>query len=176
MPTILSHPAVPLAIALGLGQRVIPVRLLIAGVIASILPDLDVVGLHLGVDYASALGHRGFSHSLLFAAFIALAAGAFASELHTTRRVASVFIFASAASHGLLDMLTNGGLGVALWWPFSDERLFFPWQPVEVSPLSLQRFLSSAGLAVLKSELVWVWLPAAAVCAALALLGRRHEP
>lgn len=43
MPSILSHPAVPLALGLALGPRVIPRRLLLAGVVASILPDLDVL-------------------------------------------------------------------------------------------------------------------------------------
>ena len=28
------------------------------------LPDADVAGLYLGVDYGHWLGHRGFSHSL----------------------------------------------------------------------------------------------------------------
>ena len=72
MPTILTHPAVPLAVGLGLGAGIIPVRLLIAGVIVSILPDLDVVAFHLGFPYAHDLGHRGATHSLLFAVIIAL--------------------------------------------------------------------------------------------------------
>jgi len=63
------------------------------------------------------------------------------------------------ASHGLLDALTDGGLGVAFLAPFSGERFFFPWQPIEVSPIGLRRFLSGRGLEVLRSELLWVWLP-----------------
>ena len=66
----------------------------------------------------------------------------------------------STISHGLLDMVTNGGLGIALWWPWSSERLFFPWQVIEVSPLSLSRVFSARGLAVIQSELLWIWLPA----------------
>jgi membrane-bound metal-dependent hydrolase YbcI (DUF457 family) len=117
VPTILSHPAVPLAIGLGLGQRVVPIRLLVAGVVASVVPDLDVVGLRLGIDYSNALGHRGISHSLLFALALGSLAALRAAWLKTTRRVAFGFIFASTASHGLLDMMTNGGLGIAIWWP-----------------------------------------------------------
>ena len=62
-------------------------------------------------------------------------------------------------SHPLLDALTNGGLGVALFAPFSAERYFFPFRPIEVSPLGM-RFFSARGLEVLASEIVWVWLPA----------------
>jgi membrane-bound metal-dependent hydrolase YbcI (DUF457 family) len=74
MPSIISHPAVPLALALGLGPQVVSERLLLAGVAASVVPELDVVAFRLGIPYADDLGHRGFTHSLLFAAFVALAA------------------------------------------------------------------------------------------------------
>ena len=72
MPTFLSHPAVPLAIGLDLGSKVIPSRLLMVGIALSVLPDLDVLAFRFGVSYASDIGHRGFSHSLIFAALAAL--------------------------------------------------------------------------------------------------------
>ena len=37
--------------------------------------------------------------------------------------------------HGLLDALTDGGLGVALAWPWSDARIFAPWRPLPVAPI-----------------------------------------
>lgn len=73
-------------------------------------------------------------------------------------------------------MLTNGGMGVAYLWPFSDQRFFFPVQPIQVSPLSLRRLLSPAGLAVAKSELLWVWLPASFMLSLFLLMRRRNEP
>src|SRR3954469_11703766 len=166
MPTILSHPAVPLAIGLGLGQRVIPRRLLIAGLVASIVPDLDVVGLHMGIHYPSVLGHRGITHSLSFALAIGLLAALRYVWFETTRRRAFAFMFASTASHGLLDMMTNGGSGIALWWPLSNERFRLPWSVIEISPLSVEPFLNSAGL-IFRSELFWVWLPSVVVAAVL---------
>ena len=174
MPTIFSHVAVPLAIGLGLGSGVISRRLLIAGVAASILPDADVVGFRLGILYEEALGHRGASHSLVFAALVALLACAGARFLQAGRLTTFLFVFAAAASHGLLDMLTNGGLGVALMWPWSDARLFFPLRPVSVSPFSLQALLSSRGVRVALSELVWIWLPAAGAGAALYFGSRKR--
>jgi len=174
MPSVLSHPAVPLALGLALGQRVISGRLLLAGVAASVLPDLDVLAFRLGIPYAHDLGHRGASHSIAFAVLLGLIALAFAVHLRASRKTAFLFVFVAAASHGLLDMLTNGGLGVALAWPVSDGRFFFPVQVIEASPLSLRRFFSSAGAAVVVSELLWVWLPSVFVGMAVLVARRKN--
>lgn len=173
MPSILSHPAVPLALGLALGQRIIPPRLLIVGLVASVLPDLDVLAFRLGIPYAHSLGHRGASHSVVFALFLGLLALAFAPHLHASRKAAFLFVFVAAVSHGLLDMLTNGGLGVALAWPASDSRFFFPFQVIEVSPLSLRRFFSPKGAAVMLSELLWVWPPSVGIGIAILLMRRK---
>ena len=66
----------------------------------------------------------------------------------------------------LLDMLTDGGSGVMLLFPFSTERLFFPWRPIRVSPLSIARFFDRAG------EILWSELPFCAVAVALGLAAR----
>ncbi len=63
------------------------------------------------------------------------------------------------ASHGVFDAMTSGGLGVAFFAPFSAERYFLPWRSIRVSPLSVSGFFSARGLAILQSELLWVWLP-----------------
>lgn len=160
MPTIFTHAIVPIATGLGLGKHVISPRLMAAGIIVSILPDFDVVAFRLNIAYADAFGHRGASHSLVAALVLGILALIFAKRLCATRPAAFIFVAASAFSHGLLDTFTNGGHGVALWWPFSLERIFSPWQVIEVSPLSLRRFFSERGLAVLQSEFVWIWLPA----------------
>jgi inner membrane protein len=158
MPTIFSHAAIP--IAMTLCTRRISHRLLIAGIAASIVPDLDTIGFRFGVAYASEFGHRGFTHSLVFASILAIFAALFAPELRTKKITAFVFIFIAAASHGLLDMFTNGGLGIALLWPFTDARYFFPIRMIEVSPIGLHEFLGPAGIRALKSELLWIWTPA----------------
>jgi inner membrane protein len=173
LPTILTHPAVPLALAWGLGQDVISKRLLAAGIVAAVVPDLDVLAFRLGIPYAAEFGHRGFSHSLLLALIAGLVGAGMARTLHSTFQRAFWFLFVAMASHGILDAFTNGGLGIALLWPFSGERFFAPFQPIEVAPLGLSRFLSMRGGAVLWSEVVWVWLPLFAV-AAIAVVTRQH--
>jgi inner membrane protein len=164
MPTLFTHPAVPLAIGIALSQRIISKRLLLAGVVASIAPDFDGIGFKLGVSYASDLGHRGFTHSIAFALLLGVIAALCFRTLHERHRwIAFAFVFVAALSHPLLDMFTNGGLGVALYWPFSSERVFFDTRFIEVSPISVSRFLSERGLAVLRSEFVGVWLPLAII-------------
>lgn len=177
MPTILTHPVVPLAIAMGLGRKAVPKNLIAAGIVASVLPDLDVLAFHAGIPYAAEFGHRGFSHSLLFALCLAALGAAFAPFLQSGRWRAFWFVFLAAASHGILDAFTNGGLGIAFLWPISDARFFAPLRPIEVSPLGLSRFLSARGLDVLWSEFLWIWLPClGATALALAVYGRRASP
>ncbi|MDB5800804.1 MAG: inner rane protein ybcI [Rhodocyclales bacterium] len=175
MPTILTHPAVPLAIGLGLGSGVVPPRLLLAGVLACILPDADVISFHFGIPYASAMGHRGLSHSIAFALIVALA-GAFASRsLRAKTLTTFVFLFIAAVSHGVLDSFTNGGQGIAFLWPFSTERFFSPFQVIEVSPIGAARLFSSRGAHVLLSELLWVWTPCVILAAAMWAVRSRGE-
>jgi inner membrane protein len=173
VPTVFSHVAVPLALGLAAGAPAVSRRLLLVGLLASVLPDLDVLAFRLGIGYSHEFGHRGFSHSLVFALLVSIAAASVARHLQATRKAAFFFILAATASHGLLDMLTNGGLGVALAWPVSEHRYFFPWHVIEASPLSLRRVFGSAGLVVFKTELLWVWPPS--LIAGLAVYAARRK-
>jgi inner membrane protein len=56
--------------------------------------------------------------------------------------------------------MTDGGLGVAFFAPFSNTRYFLPWTPIRVSPIGVSRFFTERALVVLKSEFVWIWIPA----------------
>jgi inner membrane protein len=103
----------------------------------------------------------GLPHSVLFAALLAavLVVGVLRNEPAMSRFSLFVYLFLATASHGLLDAMTTGGLGVAFFSPFDNHRYFLPWRPIRVSPIGVSRFFSATGLAVLKSELVWIWLP-----------------
>jgi inner membrane protein len=158
MPSVFTHAAVPLALWCAADRGRIPARLLLAGSAAAMLPDADVLAFALHIPYADAFGHRGASHSMLFATALGLAALLGHRLLQAGRVQAATFVFICALSHPLLDALTSGGLGVALWWPWSHERLFAPWRPIRVSPFA-NGFFSLRGLQTLYSELRWVWLP-----------------
>ncbi len=179
MPTVFTHPAVPIGLGLGLGRQTISRRLLLAGIAGSVLPDLDVIAFRFGIPYATEFGHRGFSHSLLFAAAVALMAACGWRWLQSGFIHAFFFLFASIASHSMLDAFTNGGMGIEFFWPWDKTRYFAPVKEIEVSPLGLGRFFSVRGALVLKSELLWVWLPAlglGALAAGLRRLCRRRQP
>ncbi len=166
MASVFSHPIPAAAIIVAFGPRVIPPRLAAAGLLCSVLPDLDVVGFKFGVAYAEMLGHRGFSHSLLFALGLAALGCLFAPLLKSRPAIAFFFLLAVTLSHILLDALTTGGLGVAFFWPWEETRWFLPWRPIRVSPFSLEAFLSRRGPDILLSELRWVWAPSAAFAVA----------
>ncbi|MFC0676940.1 metal-dependent hydrolase [Lysobacter korlensis] len=168
MPTIITHGLVPLALGAALGAARIPPRLLAAGAVVAMLPDADVIAFMLGIPYADAFGHRGASHSLAFAAALGLLAALAAPLVRAPRIRAAAWIALSAASHPLLDAFTDGGLGVALWWPVDGARVFAPWRPIEVSPIGAG-FFSRRGAVVMASEMLWVWLPLIAATLALRL-------
>src|SRR5690348_18421064 len=121
MPTIISHAAVPLAAGVGLGRKRIPRPVLITGIVASMLPDADVLMFRFGATYDSVWSHRGVTHSIGFALLIA-GVGAFLLRRFAPPLMAFAFVFLSTGSHELLDMLTNGGHGVAIFWPLSEQR------------------------------------------------------
>jgi inner membrane protein len=86
------------------------------------------------------------------------------------------YFFLATASHGLLDAMTDGGLGVACFSPFDNNRYFLPWRPIRVSPIGIGRFFSPRGLEVVRSELLWIWLPAALLVLSVWLIRRRAAP
>lgn len=119
----------------------------------SFLPDADVIGFGLGVRYEDPWGHRGATHSLTFAVALGSALGLAAPLVRRPALRTAVTASLVLASHPLLDTLTNGGLGCALFWPFSLTRYFAPWTPIPVSPIGLA-YISPYGLFVAVTELV----------------------
>jgi inner membrane protein len=158
-------------LAVALGPSRVPTALAVVGCAASVLPDVDSLGLAAEIPYGHPLGHRGFTHSLLFATLVSLLCVPFARRLGASPATALAFVFVSAGSHGLLDAMTTGGLGVAFFSPFLNSRHFLPWRPILVSPIGVEPFFSRYGLRVLRSEILWIWTPAA-VLALLGVAGR----
>jgi len=152
---------------------------MVAGALASVVPDLDVITFLLGIPYASEWGHRGFTHSIAFGLFLGLLCLPLARWLQATKWLAVSFISLSAMSHGVLDAATDGGLGIAFFWPVLDTRYFLPWQIVEVSPIGVSGFFTQRGLTVIFSEAQTIWLMAAVLGSVLfiscRLIARRPD-
>jgi inner membrane protein len=132
-----------------------PFRLWFAACVCSVLPDADTF---LGLPYDSAFGHRGFFHSLFFAAQISAAGAAWLSSERPFYRTWCL-LFVVGASHGVLDAMTDGGLGIALFAPFDDTRYFLPWRPLVCPPIDIAPFFSEWGVRSLRSEVMWIWAP-----------------
>jgi len=160
MPSVPTHFLVGVALGQAAGPRSRgDWRFWAAALVCSALPDVDVIGFGFGVRYGDLWGHRGMTHSILFAAAIGIAAGICFGGSMLERFGQSLLLFTITCSHGVLDAMTDGGLGIAFFSPFNLTRYFLPWRPIRVSPIGAA-FFSSRGLAVIWSEMLWVWLPA----------------
>jgi len=168
MPTILSHAVVGSALGLLRPREARLGRLLLVLAALPILPDLDVIGFRFGIAYGDPLGHRGFTHSILFAGIAAILVKAvvFRGISITSRSGVGIvaLCFLATMSHGVLDAFTDAGLGVGFFIPFENSRYFFPWRPIETSPLSISSFLGERGLNILANEAFWIGIPLALFC------------
>ena len=163
MASAVTHAVVALALGKTFTRKEKPSKFWLFSVFCSILPDADVLSFFFGWRYGDILGHRGFSHSVFFAFLLSLLV-LFSGFKEVPKFSKSwwflgLFFFLLTATHGFLDALTNGGLGIAFFSPFMETRYFLPWKPLIVSPLGLGGFFSPWGKEVILSEISWVWLP-----------------
>ncbi len=175
MASAFAHALAAMTVGKALNLKERPSGFWSMGIICAILPDIDVLAFAVGIPYGHVLGHRGFTHSIVFAALVAL----LLCRLFF-RRIAPgspqwfgqvFYLFICTASHGLLDAMTNGGLGIAFFSPFDNARYFLPWQPIQVSPIGVAAFFSEWGLQVISSEFIWVGLPCLALLILFKLFG-----
>ena len=163
MPSVVSHAVVAVAAGVTFAPRNVPHHFWSLALICSMIPDADIIAFSFGIPYQHLFGHRGFFHSPFFGLLMGLfIVSVFFrdSEIFSSQWFFYlIFFFLLSASHGVLDAFPNGGLGIALLSPFDKTRYFFPWRPIVVSPIGVALFFSKWGLAVIKSELLWVWLP-----------------
>ncbi|MBW2266978.1 MAG: metal-dependent hydrolase [Deltaproteobacteria bacterium] len=166
MATVLTHALVGAAIAQVAPAPAHRGRLLACAALLAVLPDIDVLGFGFGIAYDHALGHRGFTHSLTFAALAGLLAGTLGSRGALLRSgegwVLALVLGLATASHGVLDAFSDAGLGVGFWIPFDAHRSFAPWRPLATSPIGVDAFFGGPALAILANEVLWVWLPVGA--------------
>jgi inner membrane protein len=154
----LGHVAIGMAAARRHEHRVPAWGSLAVWSVLSMLPDADVIGFSLGVEYGDPWGHRGATHSFAFA----LVVGSAVALVAARRRFrafwrTALFACGVLATHPLLDTMTDGGLGCALFWPFDLTRYFAPWRPIQVAPIGLA-FFTPEGALIALSEII-LFLP-----------------
>lgn len=112
--------------------------ILIAGAACAVLPDVDAIGRWWSSgDVAFLGGHRGFTHSLTFAALLGGAAGVATLPLERWRGARlrfATYIAAVTAAHGALDAFTSIGAVTSppqFFSPFSTRGYVSPWLPID---------------------------------------------
>jgi inner membrane protein len=161
MPTVFSHAAIGFVAAKFATEATEPnTQIVLASMVLSALPDADALFLGL-IPYNHPFGHRGFTHSLVFAAIIGVATALVFSKAgwanqHSFWSLAIIFSVVTA-SHGFFDAMTDGGLGVAFFAPFTNHRYFLPLRPIPVAPLSLEGLMTARGLQVFRAEAELFW-------------------
>lgn len=154
MTTLYTHAVAGLGLARWCADRHMPWSYWTLAAVLPLLPDLDVFSM---APYGSPLGHRGVTHSLLFALATGLiAASIVARPLRRQWWMLAGLFFAVAATHGLLDALTRGGEGIPLFWPLGGR--YGNWGPIPVSDIAFDWPDPRTSRAI-RGELLWVWLP-----------------
>jgi inner membrane protein len=163
LPTIFTHAVVGLSGGKLFSLNSLPKKFWFFALVLPVLPDADSISFLFNIPYWHDFGHRGFFHSLFFAILLVLFVMLlfFREDKMFSKQWVAKFVFFSliTSTHGILDALTNGGLGIALLAPFDNTRYFFPYRPIPVSPIGIGSFLSPWGAAVLFSEIICIWIP-----------------
>ncbi len=166
MATIYTHAVVGLGLGRLYAARPMPWAYWGLTALLPIVPDLDVFSEY---AYGSSLGHRGISHSLLFALLLSVVVTAVTFRWFRTKWWSLLILFfAIIASHGLLDAMTRGGENIPFFWPFGGR--YGNWGPLIVSDIAFDLPDPTRSRAI-RAELLWVWLPMA-VAVAVAMLCR----
>jgi len=163
MASAFGHALASFAIGKTFSKEIMKPLVFVLGVISSILPDADVLAFRFDIPYEAPLGHRGFTHSIVFAILWAFILILVFHRKSLAKWTLAFYYFIATISHGILDALTTGGRGVGFFIPFDMERYFLPFSLIKVSPMSAAKFFSEWGLEVIKSEAVWIGIPSLAV-------------
>ncbi|MEH0155071.1 metal-dependent hydrolase [Limibacter armeniacum] len=177
MASAFGHALTAIAIGKGYPKKMITWKFWFLGAICAIIPDADVITFKFGIPYESFWGHRGFSHSFLFALLLGILVTVifYRKKLKNWQSIGYILYFSlCTASHSILDAMTTGGLGVAFFSPWDNTRYFFPWRPIKVSPIGVENFFSEWGVKVILSELIWIGIPCLTYIFLMAILKRNN--
>ena len=156
MASIFGHAVVGFTISKILSNKNSKLLLFFA-IASTILPDIDLLAFSFNVPYEHPFGHRGFTHSILFAMLWATLLMFIFGRIN--KIIWWIGIFLSTISHGILDAMTSGGKGVGFFIPFDNNRFFFSFREIVVSPIGIGKFFSEWGIQVIISEIKYIVFP-----------------
>ncbi len=123
----LTHIALGACMGEAFAGKTVGRKAMLWGVLAQSVPDIDFLGA-LWMDTSSnLLGHRGFTHSILFAAIVTVLLALLAEKWHRPHNISfarwTAFFGAAIFMHIFFDAFNNYGVG---WFePFSHHRISF---------------------------------------------------
>jgi inner membrane protein len=152
----IGHVAVGLLVGRACEARTTKERVITMGLFGGLglLPDADAALVAAGFEYESQWGHRGFSHSLLFAVTAGAVAYFLARRWGTKPLFTAFLAFLAVASHGLMDSMTYRTRGIPFLWPFTEHRFQLPWRPIPPAPFG-EHFISRRGFDVMCIEMIY---------------------
>lgn len=156
MASLFGHGVLGYTLAKVIDEKQLKILVFLA-ISSAILPDIDVITFKLNIPYENWLGHRGFTHSIFFAVLWGILCAFIWGK--DRKVVFFIIIFLATISHGILDAMTTGGLGVGFLIPFENTRYFLSFRPIQVSPIGVANFFSKWGLKVVLSEMIWIGIP-----------------
>ena len=152
MATFISHPLFGAGASYILCQsqtKTHTQRFILLSVLCQWLPDIDTLSYLFPIDQQYALGHRGFTHSGIFALALAFAVMMNFLSLTPTHPPSVVGAFYLVFSHDTLPraFLTpwlSPPLVSPFFWPFTAERYLFSWQPLMNIPIQFSELFGLA--------------------------------
>lgn len=152
----IGHVAVGLLIGRAYEARTVRERVVTMSLFGGLglAPDADAALVALGAEYTSHYGHRGFTHSILFAGALSAIAYLLARRFGTRPLFTALLTFLAVSSHGFLDAMTYRTRGIPFLWPFSEERFTLPWRMIPPAPFG-GNFISRRGLDVMLIEMFY---------------------
>ena len=162
MPSVVAHAAAALSVGALFRSSALPTRFWVVAGLAVALPDLDALLRPFSNTEAEQLvgGHRGLTHSIPFA--MALAAVMVRSRVMGPGWIGSrlnlwIWLSLAIASHGILDIFTRYGEGVALLAPISWHQFKSSWTPLGTGGAC--RGIVACAVWGLSNEFLWIWVP-----------------
>lgn len=142
MATFITHPLFGAGAAYAISQpRQLSRRFVLLSTFCHWIPDIDVLSYLLPMAETHSLGHRGLTHSVLFAFVVALVIVRCFYRHYSPSQWQywglHLWFFLGTLSHGLLDALVDSNLGVAFLWPMHTQRYLFTWRPLLDLPIDI---------------------------------------
>ena len=136
-------------------------KLIFAAILLAALPDFDTILMGI-FGHESIFRHRGFMHSVFFAAL----AGICAAYLFKLKKwieprhfmKLAILFFIVTFSHPCLDGFSTGWkYGVGYLAPFDNTRYFLWMTPLPLAPLSPEHLFSQRGINLFLIEMSMLW-------------------